>query len=188
MKRVKILMSCVVALALVPFLCAPIVQAQVLENTTHELKLSASAVVLGPGFVFERTGGKVAGPVVLRNPVANGTGGFDYEIRLLIDMGPGLCDETNIIGTLSTYGPNENTALGVLNIVGLDIPEPGLNLFGDFFAQVKPTLGKASFKSVAGWAEVTGAPGPDPDGITKKFGVKAKEKTTEKLGLQCTVL
>jgi len=189
MRRVKMFMSCVVALALLCFFSAPMVQAQVLEDTVHEVKISASAVSLEPGFVFSKTGGKVAGPVVLRNPVANGTGGFDYQIRLLIDMGPGDCNEANIIGTLSTYGAAENVAFGRLDIIGLDIPEPGLSLSGEFFAQVKTTPGKTSFKSVAGWAEVVvdGAPGPDPDGITKKFKAMAKEKTSEKQGLSCTV-
>jgi len=189
MKRVKMFMFGVVALALLSFFYAPMVQAQLLANTTHEVKLSASAVVLESGFVFSNTGGKVAGPVVLRNPVDNGTGGYDYEIRLLFDTGPGNpCDETNIIGTLSTYTAAEDVALGELSIVGLDIPEPGLSLFARFFAQVKIKTGKSSFKSVAGWAEVVvdGAPGPDPDGITKKFKVQAKENTAEKLGLQCT--
>jgi len=192
MKRVKMFMSCVVALALLCFFSAPMVQAQVgaLADTTHEVKLSASAVTVGPppGFVLSRTGGKVEGPVVLRDAGVNlDTLGFNYNINLLSDGVP-FCQE-DTIGTLSTYGPDETVALGVLNIVGLDVPEPGLNLFGSFFAQVKIKTGKSSFKSVAGWAEieVDGAPGPDPDGMSKKFSVKGKEKTLEKLGLECTL-
>lgn len=195
MKKVKMFMPGVVALALLSFLCAPMVQAQDLADTTHEVKLSASAVSVLPsgtnGFVIERTGGKVAGPVVLRSTGANGdTGGFDYDIKTLGDTGLGQNCAEETIGTLSTYGPDENIALGMLAIVDKDVPEDGLDLFGSFFAQVKinpQKPGKSSFKSVAGWAEVVvhGAPGPDPDGMTKNFKVQGKEKTLQKLGLQC---
>jgi hypothetical protein len=168
------------------------VQAQDLANTTHEVKLSASAVSVLPSgpneFVIERTGGKVAGPVVLRSTGANGdTGGFNYNINFLEEPTIGTdCDEETI-GTLSTYNGAENLAFGELFIVGKDVPEDGLNLFGSFFAQVKIKTGKSSFKSVAGWAEVVvdGVPGPDPDGMTKNFNVKGKEQTLQKLGLQC---
>lgn len=192
MKRVKVFISVVVALALVAFFCAPMVQAQVLEDTVHQVKISASAVVLEPGFVLSNTGGKVAGPVILKNPQANDdTLGFDYQIWLLDDTGvvnpTDPCNEF-LIGTLTTYTAAENVALGELSIIGRDIPEPGLNLFARFFAKVKTTQNKRGFKSVAGWAEVEvdGAGPPDPDGMSKKFNAQAKEKTLQKLGLQCT--
>ena len=193
MERVKMFMSVIVALALLCLFSAPTVQAQVLEDTVHLVTLNAAAVELTPGFTFSKTGGKVAGPVVLRDPVANSTGGFDYDINILGDTGPGLdCAEVTI-GTLSTYTVAEDVALGELDTPAVvEIPEPGLTLFAHFFAQVKTNPskpGKSSFKSVAGWAEVqvVAAGTPTPEGITKKLKVKAKERTPEKLGLQCTV-
>ena len=193
MKRLKMLISGVVALALLCFFSPPMAQAQDLNNTTHEVKLSASAVSVLPGttgFVIERTGGKVAGPVVLRSTGFNSdTGGFNYNINILGDTEPNSDCAEQTIGTLTTYAPDETIALGVLSIVGLDVPEDGLNLFGSFFAKVKIKTGKSSFKSVAGWAEVEvdlPPPGlPNPDGMTKNFKAQGKEKTLEKLGLGC---
>jgi len=184
MKRVIMFMSGVPALALLCFFSAPMVQAQVLDGTTHQVKLSSSAVVLDPGFVFIKEGGKAAAPAVLRSTGPNGvTGGFDYDINLLDDTGSGfLCGEETI-GTLSTY-TGENAAIVDLDIG--DFPETGQTLIGRLFAQVKTMPGKTGLKTVAGWAEVEDGVPPDPDGISKKAQLTAKEKAPEKL-VQCTV-
>jgi hypothetical protein len=166
------------------------VQAQVLEDTVHLVKINAAAVELTPDLTFSKTGGKLAGPVVLRNASANGTGGYDYEIKILGDTGLGFNCAEETIGTLSTYTAAEDVAFGELDTpVAVEIPEPGLTLFAHFFAQVKTKTGKSGFKSVAGWAEVqVVAEGtPTPEGVTKNLKVQAKERTPEKLGLQCTV-
>ena len=185
MKRVKMIMSGVVALALVCFFSVPMVQAQDLDGTTHEMKLSGSLAVieddLNPN--FSREGGSETAPVILRDAGINViTGLRDYEIYVLSEGAP-FCQE-DPIGSLSTY-PGENEAIGVLNIP--NFTEVGIILVGRFFAQVKTKIGKSGFKSVDGWAEVGDGVEPDPDGIYKKIKVKAKEKAPEKLGLQCTV-
>lgn len=126
---------------------------------------------------------KETAPVVLRDAGINVvTGLLDYNINLLSEGAP-FCQE-DPIGTLSTY-PGENEAIGVLNIP--NFTEPGLTLVSRFFAKVKTKTGKSGFKSVAGWAEVGDGVVPDPDVISKKINVKAKEKAPEKLGLQCEV-
>jgi len=157
------------------------VQAQVLDGTTHQLKINGSFAGIEDANNprIDRGGGSDTVPVVLRQDVANGaTGGFDYNINLLDNN----CDESTI-GTLSTY-TGENEAIGVLTIP--DFPDPGLTLVGQFFAKVKTKPGKTSFQSVAGWFELEAGVAFDPIGISKKANVKAQEKTPEKLGLQCT--
>jgi len=189
MKRVKMFISGVVAVALLCFFSTPMVQAQVgvLADTTHQVKINGSFAGIEDAINprIERGGGSETAPVVLRSAGANfDTGGFDYEINLLTDTGLGFdCDE-NTIGTLSTY-IGENEAIGVLDIP--NFPDPGQTLVGRFFAQVKTKPGKTSFKSVSGWAEIEAGVAFDPIAISKKANVQAKEKTPEKLGLQCTV-
>ena len=135
MKRVKMFMSGVVALALLCFFSAPMVQAQVLDGTTHQMKINGSFAGIedanNPS--ISKGGGSETAPVVLRSAGANvDTGGYDYEINLLTDTGLGFdCDE-DTIGTLSTY-TGENEAIGVLTIP--DFPDPGLTLVGQFFAR-----------------------------------------------------
>jgi hypothetical protein len=185
MEKVKMFIFGVVALALFCFFRAPMVQAQVLDGTTHQIKLSGSFAAVEPGMGFSKGGGSEGGAVVLRSTGPNAaTGGFDYDINVLDDTGPGICDEVGPIGTLSTY-TGENEAIVDLDID--DFPEPGQTLIGRLFAQVKITPGKTGLKTVAGWAEVEDGVPPDPDGISKKAQLKAKEKTLEKLGLQCTL-
>lgn len=188
MKRVKMFMSRVVALALLCFFSAPMVQAQgLLDDTTHQVKLSGSFAVLVPGSGFSMIRESEIFPVVLRSTGANvDTGGFDYDINLLTDTPqPGLVCQEDTIGTFSTYA-GENEAIGELDFV--DFPElEGLVFVGRFFSQVKTTTGKTAFKSVAGWFEIVPGAPSDPIGISKKLKLKAKEKTPEKLGLQCTL-
>jgi len=183
MKRVKMFMSGATALALLCFFSAPMVQAQVLDGTTHQVKLSSSAVVFVPGTGFVKEGGKETAAVVLRSTGFNAvTGGFNYNINVLDDTGPVCGEET--IGTLSTY-TGETEGIVDLNIP--DFPGPGQTLIGRLFAQVKTKPGKTGLKTVAGWAEVGDFAPPDPDGISKKAKLTAKEKAPEKL-VECTVL
>jgi len=162
---------------------APMAQAQLLDGTTHQAKLSSSAVVFAPGAGFVKEGGKVTVPLVFRSSGPNlVTGGFDYNINLLDDMGPGPCGEVTL-GTLSTYA---GETAGIVELDISEFPEPGLTLVGRLFGQVKTTPGKAGLKTVAGWAEVEDGVPPDPDGISKKAQLKAKEKAPEKL-VQCTI-
>ena len=185
MEKVKMLVSGVLVLALLTFFSAPMVQAQVLDGTTHQVKLSSSASAFDPGVGFVKEGGKETTPAVLKSTGPNGdTGGFDYDIILLNDTGPGNDCGEETIGTVSTY-TGETEAIVDLDID--DFPEPGQTLIGHLFARVKTTPGKTGLKTVAGWAEVEDGVPPDPDAISKKAKLTAKEKAPEKL-VECNVL
>jgi hypothetical protein len=173
----------VAALASLCLVGATMAQAQLLDLTTHEVKLSSSAMAYVPMAGLVKEGGKVTLPVVLRAFAANAaTGGFDYNITVLLDMGPGACGEITI-GTISTYTGEESA---VVNLSASGFPGPGQTLVGRLFAKVKTTTGKSGLKTVAGWTEVADGVAPDPDGISKKAQLKATEKDPAKL-VDCTV-
>ena len=73
-----------------------------------------------------------------------------------------------------------------MTLATIDFPEPGQTFRGHLFVAVKTTPGKAGFKSVSGWTEVHDGADPDPDGISKKAQLKAKEKEPAKL-VDCTI-
>ena len=103
MRRVKMLMLGATVLAFLFFFSAPKAHAQLLDGTTHDAKISSSAAVFVPMVGLVNEGGKETAPVVLKSSGPNlDTGGFDYSIILLEDMGPGPCVEVPI-GMLSTY-------------------------------------------------------------------------------------
>jgi hypothetical protein len=157
----------------------------VLGGTTHLVKLSGANIEYVPESSLVKNSGRAVFPAVLRSTRSNGdTGGVDYSIKLLTDTGPGNeCDEVTV-GTLSTY-IDENEALGILNAA--DFPGAGETLTARFFATVKTKAGATGFESKSGWYEIEDGTLPDPDQISKKLKATAKEKTPEKLGLQCTV-
>ena len=183
MLEAKMFMFGVTGFALFCLFGTPMAQAQLLDGTVHEAKVSASAIAFVPALGLVKEGGKDAAPVVLRSGGPNpNTGGFSYDINVLEGPGPGPCVE-DTMGTLSTYtGENEG-------IVELMIPAflgPGQTLVGRFFARVKTTPGKTGLKTVAGWTEIEDGVPPEPDGISKKARLQLKEKAPEKL-VPCTV-
>lgn len=184
MKTEKTFLSGAVAFAFLFLLGAPTAQAQLLELTTHAAKLSSAAAAYVPMVGFVKEGGKASLALVLRSTGANpNTGGFDYDINLLGDTGPGAdCDETTV-GTLSTY-TGENEGVVSLNVSGF--PAPGQTLLGRLFVKVKNTPGKSALTTVAGWTEVEDGAAPEPDGISKKAQLKAKEKEEAKL-VDCAI-
>ena len=183
MKTAKRFVFSVTAFAVLCFFGAPVVHAQLLDGTPHQAKLSSAAAVYVPMAGLVKDGGKATLPIVLRSTGANPvTGGFDYDINTLIDMGPGVCGEVTI-GTISTYTGEESA---VVNLSAADFPEPGQNLVGRLFAKVKTTPGKSGLKSVAGWYEVEDGIAPDPDGISRSSKLQAKEKAPSKL-VDCTI-
>jgi hypothetical protein len=185
MKEVKVLLKGIAVLTLLFLTIAPAVRAQDLEDTTHQGKFTSKAIVYIPGQGFIKDGGKENLQFVLRDPIANTeTGGWDYAIHLLIETGDGNnCDEEEV-GTFTTY-TGETEGFADLDVG--DFPSPGQTLIGHFFAKIKNKPGKSSFKTVAGWTEVEDGVLPDPDGISSKASLSAKEKAPEKLGLDCTV-
>ena len=185
MKAVKVLLVGIGVLALLFLTIAPAVRAQDLEDTTHEGKFTSKAIVYVPGQGFIKEGGKEKLQIVLRDPSANAdTGGFDYTIYLLIETGTGNPCFEEEVGTFTTYA-GETEGFADLDVG--DFPNPGQTLIGHFFTTIKNKPGKSSFKTVAGWTEVEDGTLPDPDGISSKASLSAKEKAPEKLGLECTV-
>ncbi len=182
MKRVKVLLAGVVVMALLLLTIAPAVQAQDLADTTHQAKFGSSAIVYVPGTGFVKEGGKETLVLVLRSLGDNLAKGHDYAINMLIDAGPGNCMEETI-GTFSTYAGETE---GLVDLDVADFPNPGQTLIGHLFARIKNKKGKYSFKTVVGWTEVEDG-ASDPDGISKKVKLTAKEKAPDKLGLQCII-
>ncbi len=185
MKWKKVLLAGVAVLALLLFTTAPAARAQDLEDTTHKAKFSSSAIAYFPGDGFIKEGGKEHLQIVLRNPIKNMiTDGWDYAIHLLIETGPGIDCVEEDLGTFTTYAGETE---GFADIEVEDFPNPGQDLIGHFFTKIKNKPGKSSFKTVAGWTEVEDGTLPDPDGISKKASLSAKEKAPDKLGLECTI-
>jgi hypothetical protein len=185
MKWKKVLLAGVAVLALLLFTTAPAARAQDLEDTTHQAKFSSSAIVYVPGQGFIKEGGKENLQFVLRDPILNAdTGGFDYAIHLLIETEAGIDCVEEDVGTFTTYA-GETEGFADIEVDGF--PNPGQILIGHFFTKIKNKPGKSSFKTVAGWTEVGDDNDPDPDGISKKASLSAKEKTPDKLGLECSV-
>ena len=184
MKTARTLLSGAIAFAFLFLFGTPVAQAQLLDGTTHDAKMSSAAVAYVPMVGFVKEGGKASLPLILRSTGANpDTLGFDYDINMLIDTGPGAdCGEAPV-GTLSTYsGENE----GVVNLDVSDFPGPGQTLLGRLFVKVKNTPGKSALKTVAGWTEVEDGVAPEPDGISKKAQLKASEKEEAKL-VDCAI-
>lgn len=172
-----------IASAALVLLGASTAQAQLLDGTAHQAKLSSSATAFVPMVGLVKDGGKVTVPVALKSSGADpDRGGFRYTINILSGAGPGPCIETPL-GILSTY-TGESEGLVTLNV--LDFPAPGQTLRGHLFVTVKTTPGKAGFKSLSGWTEVHDGSDPDPDGVSKKAQLKAKEKEPAKL-VDCAI-
>ena len=183
MRRVEMFAFGLIALALSYLLSASTAHAQLLDGTAHEAKLSSSGTAFVPMEGLVKEGVKLTVPVALKSAGADpDRGGFRYTINILSGPGPGPCIETPL-GTLSTYtGESE----GLVTLATIDFPEPGQTFRGHLFVAVKTTPGKAGFKSVSGWTEVHDGADPDPDGISKKAQLKAKEKEPAKL-VDCTI-
>ncbi len=171
------------ALASLCLVGASAAQAQLLDGTTHQATLSSSAVVYVPMQGLVKEGGKVTVPIGLRSMGADpDRGGFRYAINMLTGPGPGPCVETPL-GMLATYtGEGE----GLVTLMILDFPEAGQTLRGHLFVAVKTKPGSTGLKTVAGWSEVEDGADPDPDGISRKAQLKAKEKEPAKL-VECAV-
>jgi hypothetical protein len=182
-KRIKLLIAGVTGFALLCLFGAPAVHAQLLDGTVHDAKVRASAFAFIPMAGLVKVGGKASIPAVLRATGPNmETGGFDYEINILIDTGLGApCVEENA-GMLSTYAGEE---VGIVALAVSGFPEVGQTLVGRLFAKVKTTPGKAGFKTVSGWTEIEDGAPPDPDGISKTARLQLKEKAAAKL-VDCT--
>jgi hypothetical protein len=183
LRRMEMLAAGLAALASLCLVGASSARAQLLDGTTHEVKLNSSAVAYLPMVGLVKEGGKVTLPVVLRSGGADPDfGGFGYMIHALSGPGPGPCVETPL-GTLFTYtGEGE----GLVTLLVANFPEPGQNLRGHLFVEVKTKPGSTGLKTVAGWTEVEDGAAPDPDGISKKAQLKAKEKDPTKL-VDCIV-
>lgn len=185
MKWKKVLLAGVAVLGLLLFTTAPAAQAQDLEDTTYKAKFSSSAIAYFPGDGFIKEGGKRNLHIVLRDPIKSMIpDGWDYAIHLLIETAPGFDCVEEDVGTLTTYA-GETEGFAVIEVD--DFPNPGQSLIGHFFTKIKNKPGKSRFKTVAGWTEVEDGIFPDPDGISKKASLSAKEKALEKLGLECTI-
>lgn len=185
MKEARVLLTGIFVLVLLFITIAPAIRAQDLEDSTYQAKFSSLAMVYVPGQGFIKAGGRENLQIVLRDPIANAnTGGWDYAVYLLIETGFGFDCVEDDVGTFTTYtGETE----GFADIEVADFPNPGQTLIGHFFTKIKNNPGKSSFKTVAGWSEIEDGVLPDPDGISKKTSMVAKEKAPDKLGLECTV-
>ena len=121
-------------LALSCLVGASTAQAQLLDGTTHEVKLSFSAAAYVPMEGLVKQAAKATVPVVLRSPGPDPIwGGFSYAINELSGPGPGPCTEIPI-GTLQTY-PGEGE--GLVTLVVVHFPETGQTLRGHLFVEVK---------------------------------------------------
>lgn len=197
MRRVGMLFRGVVCgvaiLSLLFTFSVPAAHAQMAADATVQVKIQGNIKVFDGDDKIDTEKGKVKAPGILRTIGANGFGGFDYDINALDDTGPGVaCGEINV-GTLSTRGSDELTALGDYLVTSVDFSDlpTDTELFGDFNAKVKFNKDDELVKAISkgATAEFFDTAAGETLGYGKKTTITLKKKEfdnlAKKFDLEC---